>query len=269
MKEIIIKSPTPEDSSDFAVVLAGISYCDKNYKIYRPNSNVASIEYVISGKGTVQTGEYTLHPKAGDSFLLRMGDDHFYYSSADDPWVKIWINVTGKIADNLINAYSIDIHTVFVNCSCEELIQKIHDTLQDKSLTPREIKNKTSLYFHQILQLFSDEIAKISVVTSEAEELKWYIDNHLYSPLNISELADHIYKSSAQTIRIFKKSYGVTPYDYYNDCRIERAILLLKSTNFSIKEIARKLCFTDEHYFSNVFKKKTGKKPSDYRQKDF
>ena len=33
MKEIIIKTPAPEDNADFAVVLAGISYCDKNYRL--------------------------------------------------------------------------------------------------------------------------------------------------------------------------------------------------------------------------------------------
>ena len=84
--------------------------------------------------------------------------------------------------------------------------------------------------------------------------------------MSTESLAASIYKSPSQAIRIFKKKYGVTPYDYYVNIRIKKAVSLLKNTRLSIKEISYRLCFCDEHYFSNLFKKKTGKSPREYRK---
>ena len=47
---------------------------------------------------------------------------------------------------------------------------------------------------------------------------------------------------------------------------IEFAKKLLIDTNLSVREIALKLCFADEYYFSNIFKTKTGKTPTEYRR---
>ena len=67
-------------------------------------------------------------------------------------------------------------------------------------------------------------------------------------------------------IRIFKKIYGVTPYEYLIELRLQTAKILLKDTNLTIKEIADKLVFFDEHYFSSIFLKKVGVRPGVYRK---
>jgi two-component system response regulator YesN len=38
-------------------------------------------------------------------------------------------------------------------------------------------------------------------------------------------------------------------------------------TSLSVKEVAQKLCFSDEYYFSNIFKEKVGCSPSQYRKR--
>ena len=73
-------------------------------------------------------------------------------------------------------------------------------------------------------------------------------------------------RSESQTIRIFKRAYGVTPYAYLLEKKLDLAGQLLRDTNLSVREIAEKLSFADEYYFSNVFKKKTGVSPSVYRR---
>jgi YesN/AraC family two-component response regulator len=47
--------------------------------------------------------------------------------------------------------------------------------------------------------------------------------------------------------------------------KISFAKKLLVDTSLSVKQISDKLCFSDEYYFSNIFKKKTGQTPSQYR----
>ena len=72
--------------------------------------------------------------------------------------------------------------------------------------------------------------------------------------------------SVSQLGRIFKAEYGMTVYAYILKRKIETAENLLRNTSLSVKEIADTLSFTDEHYFSNIFKKKTCMTPCEYRR---
>ena len=73
-------------------------------------------------------------------------------------------------------------------------------------------------------------------------------------------------KSPAQTMRIFQKDWGDTPYNYLQKLRCSYACRYLNNTEHSIKELASLLGFKDEFYFSNWFKKQMGCAPSFYRQ---
>ena len=92
-----------------------------------------------------------------------------------------------------------------------------------------------------------------------------YIDANISRQITVDELASLIFKSRSQAIRIFKKEYGKTPYDYLLESRIKQSKILLKNTNLLIKEIAFKVGFADEHYFSDLFKRKCGTTAMQYR----
>ena len=265
MREEFVTQPAFDDSLPFSIELAGISYCDESYYISRKNSNVVCIEYILSGCGTVKVNGKTFHPAAGDTYMLIPGSNHEYFSDEDDPWVKIWFNAQGKLIDELIEAYNLAGSTVF-HCNTKPFIEKIHKALENKTHTPAEIADETALHFHALLQFLAKHKENESSVSDDAVILKNYIDSHLYSQITIENLANLIYKSPSQTIRIFKKAYGKSPYDYYMDNRIKKAIAMLSGTSFSVKEISYQLGFCDEHYFSTLFHKKTGKAPGDFRK---
>ena len=266
MKEDYVDLIVFDRSLPFYIDLAGISYCDGGFFVRRPQSTVSSIEYIISGNGTVKSNGKTFHPHAGDTYILYAGDDHEYYSSKDDPWVKIWITVSGKMALSLAEMYGVRQSTVF-HCNSESFIRRIHQELARKDIPPAEITDKAALIFHEFMQfLHNHNNDDQTGISPEALQMKNYIDMHISEPLIINELANQIFKSPAQSIRIFKKSYGCTPYDYYLNAKLEKAESMLKGTNFSIKEISYRLGFCDEHYFSGLFSRKTGQSPSKYRK---
>lgn len=89
IKEDIIGFATPDIGLPFFIQMAGISYCDGSYLICRPQSEIICFEYIIQGCGTVQTEGKIFHPIKGDIYMLHAGHDHYYYSDADDPWIKI------------------------------------------------------------------------------------------------------------------------------------------------------------------------------------
>ena len=59
----------------------------------------------------------------------------------------------------------------------------------------------------------------------------------------------------------------MTPYEYLMEQKTESARNLLKYSLLSVKEIADRLGFFDQYYFSNYFKQKNGISPLEYRKK--
>ncbi len=264
--ETFLTIPVFDKSEPMRVKLAGNSHCDGTYKIVNKKSNIATFEYIISGSGTIinQKGQ-VLHPQKGDTFFLPENEYHEYFSSDDDPWVKIWIGVSGPLVDFLMNAYGLREQNIF-HCDTEVYFREMHKILISKDETPNEIASRVSVVFHEMVQFLAENKDRTKTAPTDAVKLKNYIDTHIHQQITIDELATIISKSNAHTIRIFKNAYGVTPYKYCIDNRIKKAKELLRNTNSPVKEIAFALSFCDEHYFTNIFKEKTGITPSQYKK---
>ena len=85
-----------------------------------------------------------------------------------------------------------------------------------------------------------------------------YMNAHLAEKVTLEEVCSLVSRSPAQLNRVFKKETGRTPYDHLLDQRLARARMLLAHTFKPIKEVAFTTGFTDEYYFSNLFKQKCG-----------
>jgi len=57
----------------------------------------------------------------------------------------------------------------------------------------------------------------------------------------------------------------MTPYQYYIQIKIYKAESLLEQQDLSVKEVAYKIGFEDQYYFSRLFKNKTGVSPSEWK----
>jgi AraC-like DNA-binding protein len=76
------------------------------------------------------------------------------------------------------------------------------------------------------------------------------------------------YRISIPTIRRYWSKYmGVPPAKFRIEIMVRKACTLLTQTDLSIKEVAEKLDFADQFYFSRQFKIETGFSPSEYRQR--
>ena len=113
MREDFIKIPVTGTDLPFFITTAGTSYCDGTYKIVRKNSKLACIEYIIKGSGTININGKIYCPKEGQSYFLPPGTDHEYFSSSDNPWEKVWVNVSGELVNLLTKIYRIDKHILF------------------------------------------------------------------------------------------------------------------------------------------------------------
>ena len=93
-----------------------------------------------------------------------------------------------------------------------------------------------------------------------------YIEMNLIENLSLGEVAGAVGVSPEYLSSRFKKETGQTFIKYINDKRIQKALVYLGTTSWSIAEISEKIGILDVNYFSRIFKKKQGMTPSAYRQ---
>ena len=250
-------------SAAFTVSLAGITYPDPNYKIYRECSKIYVAEYVYDGEGTVICGGNEYHIIKGDAYILPAGKEHCYYSDRNNPWTKKWLNISGELCEKLLSVYGIGNKVVFHNTSIGEIFDKFFDFCT-KNTEIDKIDEFGAVIFLRIVQSLSANAKDNS--RSSAEEIKIYIDSNIYEKLTAASVARNSGFSVSQLGRIFKSEYGETVYSYILEQKIRTAENLLKNSGLSVKEISDMLKFTDEHYFCNIFKKKRGVTPTGYRR---
>ena len=68
-----------------------------------------------------------------------------------------------------------------------------------------------------------------------------YIHENLHENLTVNQLADYCHLNTDYFSRVFNENFGMRPNKYIQSKRIERAQLLLLSTNNSLKQIAEKV----------------------------
>ena len=101
---------------------------------------------------------------------------------------------------------------------------------------------------------------------SEVAKAKEYLENHWQEKFDTTKLAQHVHLSFSQLSRLFKKHIGMTPYNYYQNIKINHLKAVLHDKTMSI---AQAFIFCGFEYPGNCtrfFKEKTGMTPSEYRK---
>jgi len=93
-----------------------------------------------------------------------------------------------------------------------------------------------------------------------------YMNENYLEPVDGEKLAQVCMLSRAQMYRLFKLETGLTPTEYRNRLRIEKACQMMKLNVYSICEIAWALGFDHVCYFNRLFKQQTGLCPSEWLQ---
>ncbi|MBE9192530.1 AraC family transcriptional regulator [Gloeocapsopsis crepidinum LEGE 06123] len=92
-----------------------------------------------------------------------------------------------------------------------------------------------------------------------------YINAHLEEDIKLADLAELVGISQFHFSRLFKQSMKVSPHQYLLQQRVERAKQLLKTTKYSVVEIALQCGFNSHSHLSKQFRQLTGMTPKAYR----
>ena len=100
----------------------------------------------------------------------------------------------------------------------------------------------------------------------ECTFIKRYIDHHFAESISLDYLAKMTHMNKYYMVHAFNEYIGYSPINYLIEKRISESKRLLETTNDSIAQIASKVGFSSQSYFSQVFKKSTQMTPNEYRK---
>ena len=100
---------------------------------------------------------------------------------------------------------------------------------------------------------------------TEKRRLVDYIRENLIGSISVTELAGLMQMSASQFSRVFKTSFGVTPYRFVMRERVEGAKAMLLDAKLSASQVSAAFGFASQSHFVKVFRQVTGVTPKQYR----
>jgi two-component system response regulator YesN len=153
----------------------------------------------------------------------------------------------------------------------DDVVEKVY------GFTPEEQEEGNFVKEHgeTILELHDYLCGKVRVALSDEDTRKAsfvvkriisYIQkNYADKNLSVQSIADAVFLTPTYISCLFKKNTGTTIGQYIQDYRMAKAVELMKDPQYKIYQIADLVGYEDSNYFTRLFKKQTGLKPSDFR----
>ncbi|QMU29688.1 chromate resistance protein ChrB domain-containing protein [Adhaeribacter radiodurans] len=184
-------------------------------------------------------------------------DNHALASEAAGLWA-----IAAGLAYNTPNDYELLEKGMLIYDSLYSWAKHLYKEKHTQSPTEKLLLQIFNTYIHQ-------KESEKKKIPAWATELKEIIQDQMDTNLSLSlkAISEDLNVNPAYLSREFSKYFdNLTFGEYIRKLRIEKAIQLLNSSHHSLSEIAYLTGFSDQSHFTRIFKKYTGKNPSDYRK---
>lgn len=220
---------------------------------------------------------YTDHEK----FLLEKDKLYFIngsklkYQYCDRPFSTDWLHFIPEdtvirqmlFAMPLVVEIPAELH---LNCSVlkniDSLIAGKYSSYKDLYLSTLHMQTFLSEIIIYLLEQYCfDDIKHTNI--EKIEPAIRYINNHFTEEIRLKDLAQKCHISANYFYKLFINAFQTTPVNYISLIRMNTALQLLVNNEYNIKEIAYRVGFNDDAYFSRVFKKYYGITPGEYKKR--
>lgn len=226
------------------------------------NSNIGHNIYVDENEfacralcfGVESIGLTSVNKKDGDNEAKKTNNDPIGDEKSDKIQIYNYFHIPVK--QNAKNIY--------------EMFTNIVKEFTGNNLYSKTLADTIASYF--VINFLRHFEGKIEVVhdinvNRQVDYIKSFLDTNYAQDIKLEELSSMAYMNKFHLIAEFKQAYRVTPIEYLILKRIEVSKGLLISTNHSMETIGNIVGFNSQSYFNQVFRKKVGLTPSQFRKK--
>ena len=241
------------------------------------------IIYISDGEGSqfVDGVEYSV--KRGDMLFVNWGATHSFESDGTMSYTEIYFSP--KLVENGVitpeNAIAMLALSSFDGMRAEKSGGMVSFLGQDMieiefilGAMKRELergalasRNIVESYVNIIIAMMLRKASSDDDLLAEDmwQSMKSYIDSNPEEKMTLSSLSSKMFYNPSYFSRVFKRKFGTSPMEYLRERRLERASVLLISTDDSVDDIIERVGFTDRSSFYHLFSKRFGQTPSEYR----
>lgn len=198
--------------------------------------------------------------------FLFPGIRHVYKPDFEVGWTEYWVGFKGAYADNLCTQEFISpdrpVYEIGLQNRVLELLSRILELVRDQE--PLYQIRASSLVLALVAEILACDRKAAQYSHSErlVQKAKFLMEENIYGEINLVAICETLGVSASHLNEVFKAYTAMTPYQYFISIKLHKAKELLERDNPVIKEVAFRLGFKDEYYFSRLFKNKTGVSPS-------
>lgn len=268
----------PLDFEGIYVSQIGRLFCDPTTVINtHQHSHLFELTVVTDGVGTITTNSVPIKVERGDIYLSLPCDTHKIETDPQNPlkFDFFAFNCDIESIHNELERISEGYHPsnmrIFRNEQIRHLIANAIAELNDEKEYSKEL---LASFFKQIIIYTIRGFSNIEPVRHRATvtaseilcyKIMNYIDTHIYTLKNLSELSKIMGYSYGYLSSVFKKTTGDTIANYYYNRKLETVRLLLLENRLKITEISEMLNYSSVYALSKAFSNRFGASPRNYR----
>ena len=254
-----------------------ISLSNDNYKWNSPtqvHEDCLEIAFIEEGIAYYKLNMASLTAKTGEIVIINPGTLHAVDSSMQNP-TKIWnLHIKGLHIDGLAENHLLK-NRPFIMLRLQEHTAFVSELFHQMAVLHNKTPNAAGINQFAVCMLISllydmqDDFEMIvpDGVDNFAKQLMGYFNSHYAEQLKLEEIAKEFHISSSHLSHEFTKYFGISPINYLINRRICEAKWLLGTTNSTLEEISFSLGYDNVNHFKNLFTKRVGCSPVQYRNK--
>ncbi|WP_051599301.1 AraC family transcriptional regulator [Metaclostridioides mangenotii] len=248
------------------------------------------VQFILVLKGIVhiQTVNHSCDLKAGEAIFINKGVLHqitekldCHYRSFIFPEYFFTFYSGSSMAENNVLPLTNSPSLPLIIFKSTELWQTLVLTMLSELNQLVNSKDNIKFYEYQLsirlvniwftiisnIEIPSLELSKIN--NSKQERMQTFlsfINTHFEKNISLNDISKSAHVSRAECNRCFKSILQTTPYKYLLGYRLNKSIELLKTTDYSITEIACMIGFNHTSHYIKYFKQKMMMTPLEFRR---
>ena len=273
--ESVVKSSLANDPVLSQIYVASLGYFPKAAFHYRHRIDGCEdniLIYCLRGKGWYVVKGQRFDVSANEYFIIpATNEELFYGADEDDPWTINWVHFTGRDIDVFNRSFNIKWddgpHQILLNEKGLELWESMYNTLEMGYSRQNLAYVNMCLYYFVATFLFPDK--HLNEKKQDEKDMInntiLYMRDKLEEQLTVQDFAARNNFSVPHFSSLFQKATGMSPIEYFIHLKLQKACLLLYSTDIRIKNVSAAIGYEDPYYFSRLFKKYMNVSPDQYR----
>ncbi len=245
------------------------------------------ISLILQGEGIYNTARGNVDINAGDIFLFSTNEPHcitdihtsdmhilnlhfqpfFIWNTENsylsNDYLKVFFDRNTNFCNRLDRSNPIltDLRALFLSIKSEFNERRADYTTAIKS---KILQILITIYRYFPITNDSNTTFTIQKIDGIIRAIE-YIDKNFIYDISLEDIAKKAFLSKSHFCVIFKKTNGLTPWEYINIKRINKAVDLLKTTTLSVFDIATQCGYNNTANFNKQFRAITGQTPTTIR----